>query len=58
MRLANRSGAATAVIVGADELAAGTVTVKPMRGDGSQTTIARTDLVDHVTAHLPRNDPR
>ena len=46
MKLANRSGAAFAVIVGDDELAAGTVVVKPLRTDADQVTIARDDLVD------------
>ena len=34
MKAADRSGAAVAVIVGADELAAGTAVVRPLRGDG------------------------
>ncbi|MEO6398297.1 MAG: histidine--tRNA ligase, partial [Tepidiformaceae bacterium] len=36
MRAANASGAATAVILGDDELANGTATLKPMRGDADQ----------------------
>ena len=40
MKLANRSGAVHAVIVGDDELAAGTVVVKPLRTDADQVTIA------------------
>jgi histidyl-tRNA synthetase len=54
MRLANRSAAAHAVIVGDHELTAGTVVVKPMRG-GEQTTIPRADLIDHLTREA---DPR
>jgi histidyl-tRNA synthetase len=53
MKLANRSGAAHAIILGDDELAAGTLTVKPMHGNGEQVTIPRTDLIDH----LQRNEP-
>jgi histidyl-tRNA synthetase len=49
MKLANRSGATVAVIVGDDELAAGTVVVKPLRTDAEQTQIARTDLISHLT---------
>jgi histidyl-tRNA synthetase len=51
MKLANRSGARHAVIVGEDELAAGTVVVKPMHG-GDQQTIPRPELI----AHLQRSD--
>ena len=36
MKLADRSGARFAVIIGDDELAAGTVVVSRMRGDGEQ----------------------
>jgi histidyl-tRNA synthetase len=50
MKLANRSGAAVAVIVGDDELAAGTVTVKPLRNGGEQHTVARPDLITHLKA--------
>ncbi len=48
MKLANRSGAATAVIVGDDELAAGTVLVKPLRSDGDQVSIARDELIRYL----------
>jgi histidyl-tRNA synthetase len=44
MKAADRSGAAVSVIVGTDEVAAGTVTVRPMRG-GEQSAVARGDLV-------------
>jgi histidyl-tRNA synthetase len=47
MRTADRSGAAVVVIVGPDELAAGTAVVRRLR-DGEQTTVARTDLVSHL----------
>ena len=46
MKLANRSGARHAVIVGDDELAAGTVVVKPMSRDGGeQEAVPRDGLV-------------
>ena len=48
MKLANRSGADCAVIVGDDELAAGTVVVKPLRTDADQVTIARTELLNYL----------
>ncbi len=51
MKLANRSGARFALIVGDDELAAGTVVVKPMHGEGEQVAIARSDLSRHLGAH-------
>ena len=50
MKLANRSGAANAVIVGDDELAAGTVVVKPMQSGADQVTIDRSALVAHLRA--------
>ncbi len=41
MKRADRSGAALAVIVGDDELATGTLTVKHLRGDGGQERLDR-----------------
>lgn len=41
MRAANKSGARVCLIMGGDELANGTVTVKPMTDDGEQTTVSR-----------------
>jgi len=49
MKVADRSGAEHAVIVGDDELAAGTVVVKPLRSDGTQLTIPRSTLIAHLT---------
>ena len=48
MKAANRSGAAFAAIVGTDEVAAGTVALRPLRGDGEQVAVAR----DSLTAEL------
>ena len=56
MKLADRSGASVAVIVGDDELAAGTVVVKPLRNDADQVTIARDDLIDFLTSHSTGTD--
>ena len=49
---ADRSGAALAVVVGEQEVAAGTVTLRDLRS-GEQQTVARTDVVDHVRKLLP-----
>ncbi|MEY2966045.1 MAG: histidyl-tRNA synthetase, partial [Actinomycetota bacterium] len=51
MKSADRSGARVAVIVGADEAAAGTCTVRNL-GTSEQTTIARSELVSHLDAIL------
>jgi histidyl-tRNA synthetase len=52
MKAANRSGAAVAVIIGDDERAAGTAVVRPLRGGGEQTVVARSDLLTHLEAVL------
>ena len=55
MKLANRSGAAFAVIVGEDELAVGDVVVKPMARDaGDQQTIPRSDLIAYLKQQTHR----
>lgn len=48
MKAANRSGADFAVIVGTDEIESGTVTLRPLRGDGEQVAVRR----DSLTAEL------
>ncbi|MEX2627373.1 MAG: histidine--tRNA ligase [Ilumatobacteraceae bacterium] len=48
MKSADRSGAHVAVIVGADEAAAGTAVVRPLRAELDQITVARADLVATV----------
>ena len=52
MKVADRSGAAIALIVGSNELDAGTVVVRPLREHdtdrGAQTAVARTDLIPHL----------
>ncbi|MGE3773720.1 MAG: histidine--tRNA ligase, partial [Gammaproteobacteria bacterium] len=52
MKRADRSGAQFALIVGSDELASDTVTLKPLRGQGDQQRIARVDLARMLTALL------
>ena len=51
MKAADRSGARLAVIIGSDELAAGTVVVRPMTG-GEQFSVPRTDLIASITKAL------
>jgi histidyl-tRNA synthetase len=62
MKSADRSGAAYAVIVGDQEVASGTVAVRPLRAEfgDHQDTIARGDVVAHLTTLLsdPTKDPR
>jgi histidyl-tRNA synthetase len=47
MKLADRSGAAVALIVGEDEAETGTVTVRPLRG-GDQEVVKRDEVVDRL----------
>ncbi|MBI4935701.1 MAG: histidine--tRNA ligase [Actinobacteria bacterium] len=56
MKAADRSGAAIALIVGSNELEAGTVVVRPLRAEqvgddtqSGQSVVARTDLLSHLT---------
>jgi histidyl-tRNA synthetase len=56
MKSADRSGALVAVIVGTDELAAGTVVVRPLRSHGErggQQVVSRSDLLDSLQKALP-----
>jgi histidyl-tRNA synthetase len=48
MKRADRSGAQWTVILGADELATGDVTLKPLRGQGDQRRISQGDLMTEV----------
>jgi histidyl-tRNA synthetase len=52
IKAADRSGARLALIVGEDEQVSGTVTVRPLRGDGAQNTVARDKVVDAVKEYL------
>lgn len=52
-RQADRSGASLALILGADELAGGTVTVKYLRADRTQVTVAPEQLADLVRDTVP-----
>jgi len=44
MKAADRSGAAVALIIGSDELASGTVVVRPLRG-GEQVSVSRAEVL-------------
>ncbi|PKM22766.1 MAG: histidine--tRNA ligase, partial [Gammaproteobacteria bacterium HGW-Gammaproteobacteria-14] len=50
MKKADKSGARWALIVGEEELAAGQVTLKPLRGDGEQQRITRPMLADTLAS--------
>ena len=56
MKAADRSGARLALIVGGNELASGTVTLRPLAGragdDRTQTSIPRTELIDTLKRAL------
>ncbi len=52
MKAADRSGARVAVIVGSNELEAGTVVVRPLRGEDEQRAVPRDTLVQAVTESL------
>ena len=48
MKVADRSGAAVAIIIGSNEVAEGAVTVRPLRTNDGQQTIARSTLIDYL----------
>jgi histidyl-tRNA synthetase len=50
MKAADRSGATVVVIVGEDEVATSTVTVRALRGEGGQTAVDRAAVVEHLRA--------
>ena len=56
MKRADRSGAAVAVIVGPDERAAGTATVRDMRPGGGQRQVAEDEVVAAATEILASGD--
>ena len=58
LRRANRSGATLAVIVGDSEAAAGVVSIKPLRSEQPQRTVARAGIGDALAAWFPDTGPR
>ncbi len=53
LRRAGKSGAVYALILGEDELAADTVTIKPLAGAGEQTAVAAAALGEELVRRLP-----
>ena len=58
MKLADRSGAPIAILVGESEAAAGTVTIRRMAEGGGQSGSSRADVVASVRAALAEGAPR
>jgi histidyl-tRNA synthetase len=54
LKSADRSGARMALIVGPDEQADGTVSVRPLRGGGDQRTVPRSSVVETVAGEAGR----
>ncbi len=52
MKAADRSGATFAIIIGTDELDAGNVVIRPLRGDGEQFAVARTNVVNDLQSRI------
>ncbi len=52
MKSADRSGARLALIIGSQELEAGVVTLRPLRGGGEQASVARADIVEVVRGRM------
>jgi histidyl-tRNA synthetase len=52
MKLADRSGALVALIIGSDELEHGEVTVRDLRGDTGQHRVALADVIEHVKKRI------
>ncbi|MCT7655842.1 His/Gly/Thr/Pro-type tRNA ligase C-terminal domain-containing protein [Oceanimonas sp. NS1] len=48
LKRADKSGAVVALILGEDEVAQGQVTVKFLRGQAEQQTLAQSELVEHL----------
>ena len=57
IKSADRSGALVALVVGPQELAAGTVGFRPLRNDDEQRSVPRAAIVDELTAYLALREP-
>jgi histidyl-tRNA synthetase len=57
IKSADRSGALVALVLGADEVASGTVGFRPLRTDGEQINVARSDLVAELHSYLINTEP-
>ncbi len=56
LKSADRSGALVALIIGPDELAAGTVSLRPLRGDGDQRSVPMAEVVEARAPGRPVDD--
>ena len=54
IRSADRSGALVALVVGPQEIAEGTVGLRPLRSDEEQRSVPRAAIVDELKAFLDR----
>ena len=52
MKAANKSGAQVAVVIGPDEATDGQAGIKPLRGQGDQTTVDNQQIVQAVQEFL------
>ncbi len=52
MKSADRSGAGLVLIVGEDELASGSVTLRDLRGEGGQETVPRSEVTTVIASRL------
>ncbi|HWE66938.1 MAG TPA: histidine--tRNA ligase [Acidimicrobiales bacterium] len=57
IKSADRSGAEVALVIGAEELATGTVGFRTLRDEADQRTVPRADVVAELRAHLINNEP-
>jgi histidyl-tRNA synthetase len=57
LKAADRSGAHCALIVGPDEVASQTVTIRPLRGKGAQTAVSRSTVVARLRVLAGRSWP-
>ena len=56
MKSADRSGAKLALILGEDEVREQRITLKDMRGDGGQMSVARSEIAEKMQASIDFND--
>ena len=56
MKSADRSGATLVCIIGDDERAAGSITIRDLRSDTGQATVDRTDAIASISERLARQD--
>ena len=57
IKSADRSGALVALVVGPQELEAGTVGLRPLRSDAEQRSVPRAAIVEELKAFLAESEP-